>query len=220
MGDNIDIQNKAVDGFNYIKLEAGNYITAEAGEEIQSFTDIPYMDSKDSIIESVEKESSSDFIGTETYTTKPHESNTYWAGADGHEITLINNKNARDPNYSELVSFLKLDKTDEIGYNYETFVCADFAEAVHNNAEAAGYNCAWVSTDFEKGGGHACNAFNTTDKGLIFIDSTKGFGSGYNKNWDTIANIEKGKIYHTRSLSNSRTRYDSMGTVIDYKIYR
>ena len=121
----------------------------------------------------------------------------------GNFIVLINNKDATDPSYSQLVNFLKSDKTDQypyiltdrtLGSYYGTAeshvdlknikniidgtaspgdpdVCADFAERLHNDAEIAGIRCAYVSLDLSTGG-HACNAFQTTDRGLIYVDDT------------------------------------------------
>ena len=48
-----------------------------------------------------------------TVTVHPHIGNTYWVGADGHKISLINNNSAVNPTYSQLISFIKKDKTDE-----------------------------------------------------------------------------------------------------------
>jgi hypothetical protein len=93
-------------------------------------------------------------------------------GADGHQITLINNLTARNPTYQEVIDFIKSDQTDKIEYNSSSFVCGDYAELVHNNAERAGIKCGWVSLSLSDGTGHACNSFNTTDKGLIWIDCT------------------------------------------------
>lgn len=216
-GDTIEIKNKAANGFDYVKLEIDQYSKAEAKEEIASDIITTYTNTEEYPTDDIEENSAS--VSDESYIVKPQEENTYWAGADGHEITLLNNVYATDPSYTELIAFLKSDKTDEIEYNYQTFVCADFAETVHNNAETAGYNCAWVVLDFEEGEGHACNAFNTTDRGLIFVDCTNGLGYESIGNWDKIVNIEIGKNYIPRSIFNSRVRYFSMGTVSDYKIY-
>jgi len=50
---------------------------------------------------------------------------------------------------------------------------------VHNNAEAAGIKAAWISIYFEGDDeGHACNAFQTVDRGLIYIDCTSGKDPG------------------------------------------
>jgi hypothetical protein len=102
-----------------------------------------------------------------------------------------------------LLAFIKADTTDARKYVASgpgAFVCADFAEAVHNNAESAGIRAGWVGLAFQgTKEGHALNAFETTDKGLIYIDCTTSgspgnLAKGLN-NWDTIAYIETDKTY-------------------------
>lgn len=91
----------------------------------------------------------------------------------GERINLKNNWDAKDPTWQQLVSFLRADKTDSKLYTYFSFACGAFAEEVHNNAEAAGIRAAWVIVHFEdRDGQHALNAFNTTDRGLVYIDCT------------------------------------------------
>jgi len=93
-----------------------------------------------------------------------------FAKSSGVPINLINNKNAVNPSWKQLVAFLNKDETDE--HTYGVRVCGDFAEELHNNAEANGIRTALVAIDFKTGLGHALNAFKTTDKGLVFIDCT------------------------------------------------
>jgi hypothetical protein len=124
-------------------------------------------------------------------------------GADGHAITLTNNATAADPTFNELAAFILEDITDTRKYITDgpgAFVCADFAEVVHNNAEAAGIRAAWVSLTFNgTKEGHALNAFETTDKGLVYIDCTNSSSAGTlgngTRTWDAVAYIEKGKKY-------------------------
>jgi hypothetical protein len=85
-------------------------------------------------------------------------------------------------------------------------VCADYAEIVHNNAEVLGIRSAYVTITFEDGLDHALNAFNTVDRGLLFIDSTgesvstTEFGSNtlvdklLSGGWDKIAHVETGEM--------------------------
>jgi len=47
--------------------------------------------------------------GASTVTVHSHVGNTYWVGADGHKISLINNS-AVNPTYSQLISFIKKTK--------------------------------------------------------------------------------------------------------------
>jgi hypothetical protein len=99
---------------------------------------------------------------------------------------------------------------------------------VHNNAEAAGIRAASVSVDFEGDEvGHACNAFDTIDKGLVYIDCT-GQGSGDKLNfhleeteegfvfvddnpdsWDAVAYVEVGKEYGLIPLARAGALYYS-----------
>ncbi len=85
-------------------------------------------------------------------------------------------------------------------------VCADFAEDVHNNAEAKGIRAAWVGIEFrEAGDGHALNAFETTDRGLVYVDCTgTSVGERFRQSLevsfkpmsqDKIAYVEIGKEY-------------------------
>ncbi len=101
------------------------------------------------------------------------------------------------------MAFILADATDNNKYIEDgpgAYVCADFAEDVHNNAEAAGIRAAWVSLAFESTEeGHALNAFETVDMGLIYIDCTNsGSMNGRGdqvESWDAIAYIEKGEKY-------------------------
>lgn len=52
-------------------------------------------------------------------------------------------------------------------------VCADYAQAIYNDAEAAGIKTAFVAVRFADGSvAHAFNFFETTDRGSVFIDCT------------------------------------------------
>ncbi len=118
--------------------------------------------------------------------------NYIFVGGDGHKIFLQNNPDAFDPIYSELITFIKQDKTDLIQYS-DDFICADYAEIVHNNAEANGIKTAWVAISFyDDDDGHALNGFNTLDKGFIYIDSTGGTEIGP-CSYDRLIGIEIGK---------------------------
>lgn len=91
----------------------------------------------------------------------------------GESARLINNDEATPPTWQELMAFLEADTTDQKLYNVDSFACVAFAEELHNNAEAAGIEAAFVGVQFEdREIGHALNAFNTTDRGLVFIDCT------------------------------------------------
>jgi len=126
----------------------------------------------------------------------------------GSQMYIINYKNATDPTWDELITFLWKDGTDDHFYMNGSFVCADFSEMLHNNAEVSGIKAAWVSVDFVVGDGHALNAFNTTDNGLVYVDCTGGFPSQMriklidpgnereaDREYDKIAYVVRGRRY-------------------------
>ncbi|MFA5056184.1 MAG: hypothetical protein WC562_08495 [Dehalococcoidia bacterium] len=76
----------------------------------------------------------------------------------------------RDPTYSELQRFIEEDNTDKNEYVEGIYSCSDFAASLNNNAVQLGYNAAYVYIAYPDGSGHAINAFQTVDKGIIFIE--------------------------------------------------
>ena len=182
----------------------------------------------------------------------------------GEFIVLINNKEAKNPTYSELLDFLRSDKTDDFPYQYTISIggfyfgeaedkidldriwdiidgkiqpdlpriCADFAERLHNNAEIAGIRAGYVSLDMigysdpaslglPSVSGHACNIFETTDRGLVYIDDTGFIGSIGPTYKDTTVEIEIGKEYNPDFLFPSGGWYipdGEMGVVTDLYI--
>jgi len=138
----------------------------------------------------------------------------YLVGAKGNAITLHNNSNATNPSWSQLVDFLRQDNTDQQTYSYQSFVCADFAEMLHNNAEKAGWRCAYVCVDLSIGG-HALDAFETPDRGLVYIDCTNSISPSPGSA-DKIVNVKVGEPYIPESIFPTPGWYstwDSMGTV-------
>jgi len=135
--------------------------------------------------------------------------NVCHVGGDGSVLTLTNYDNATDPTYDQLLTFLKTDLTDEKAYTSE-YVCSDFARTLHNNAESNGIKNALVGCDFTQGVGHAFNQFNTTDKGIVYIDCT-GIpgGSTYQ---DKTVNCAVGQPLTSQYLFRDGN-LDSMGTV-------
>jgi len=118
-------------------------------------------------------------------------------GGDWEPIVLVDNPDATNPSYAELVAFIQMDLSDTNRYIDGEYVCADYAEDVHNNAEVAGIRTAWVSVTFENDDeGHALNAFETTDKGLVYIDCVE---------CDTIAYVEKGQEYGVRDMAQAES---------------
>ncbi len=95
----------------------------------------------------------------------------------GYEISLGNESNEQvsslvelhNPAYQELKEFLANDKTDSNVFVSGEYVCFDFAAELNNNAEARGIRAAYVRIR-AKEWAHAVVAFETIDRGLIFIE--------------------------------------------------
>jgi hypothetical protein len=150
-----------------------------------------------------------------------YENGAVLVGGDDRPIELINAPNADEVSYSQLLAFIKNDSTDLLPYidraqsELVPFVCSDFAETLHNNAEAAGIRAGYVGIDWQDGGiGHAINVFETTDRGIIYIDCTGQ--SIYSQldtwddsisslSWDKVAYIEIGQIYGVLSLEKAES---------------
>jgi len=98
----------------------------------------------------------------------------------GHGYTI------KDPTYREMQAFLRRDKTDELEYLEDDYVCSDFAADVCNNAEEEGIRCAYVLLDYPEVG-HAIIAFNTIDRGLVYVEPQGD---------DILDEVEIGKEYH------------------------
>jgi len=81
--------------------------------------------------------------------------------------TLIDCKN---PTYAEMLDFLTTDKTSDNKYITGEYVCWNFAMDVNNAAEIAGWRCGYCLVGFEDGRSHSIIVFDTTDRGLVYID--------------------------------------------------
>ncbi len=146
---------------------------------------------------------------------------TYAASTSGRAIELYENPNATNPTWEHLLSFLKTDNTDKMTYMPDSFVCIDFAEMLHNNAEKTGIRCGLVVLYPLQ---HACNAFETTDKGLVFVDCTglRSYESGP-ADEDTIVNVQLKADYcpkylFSNRLGNTTWTLDCLGTITRYQI--
>jgi hypothetical protein len=103
----------------------------------------------------------------------------------------------------------------------DPYVCADFAERLHNNAELAGLRCAYVSVGLAGSEGHACNAFQTTDRGLVYVDCTGSSDSHGPDNMDKIVDVQVGEQYNPEYLFPSGGWYipgGTMGIVTDFQV--
>jgi len=104
----------------------------------------------------------------------------------------------KNPTWEELKSFLEQDDTDRIEYRPGEFDCTGFAITLRDRAWRLGFRCAYVEIEFAEGGGHALNAFQTVDRGLVFVDVVGK---------DAIAYVQVGQPYGLISLNAVRSRY-------------
>jgi zinc-ribbon domain len=141
-------------------------------------------------------------------------------GANGKPIELVRNSEATDVTWADLKQFLSTDNTDRILYNESTFMCGDFAERLFNNAEAAGIRAGFVVIEFGPGTtGHACNAFETTDRGVVYVDDTGTISGSVNA--DKTVNIQIGKSYCPASIFSypgQHFTWECMGAVSDFQV--
>lgn len=157
----------------------------------------------------------------EPYVTAPpgsqYSGNPPYVKRPGKHIYLINNATASNVSLEALKAFIISDQTDKDLYIPGMRMCGYFAETVHNNAERAGIRAAVVIVEFEGGAApHALNAFETADRGLVYIDCTGARRSPaafeewlyklfYPMGQDRMAYVMKGKEYGTILLEDAES---------------
>jgi hypothetical protein len=142
------------------------------------------------------------FVNYEHSVLKINESDYMGFAGDSCKY-MYNNPEAVDVSYDELINFVENDKTDNLLYVNNLFKCLDFATVLHNNAEEKGIRTGIVLIKWEnKSIGHAINCFNTTDKGMIYIDSVGS--SEYQKDvqYDSISCFSGGNYIETNLKTN------------------
>jgi hypothetical protein len=103
----------------------------------------------------------------------------YVCGRDGHSLALLSNKNASNVTYNQLSQFLKRDDAAAIKFENKTdnrrgLDRGNSAEIIYNNAELAGIKAGFIVEQFEDNSIWACNYFDTTDKGRVYVDCSSG----------------------------------------------
>ena len=135
---------------------------------------------------------------------------------------IVNQGSATNPSWAQLLDFVLNDKTDQKAYVPDVYTCGDYARDVHNNAERLGIRAAWVAIKFANVY-HTCNAFKTTDRGLVFIDCTglQATTPGPS-NRDKTVSVRLGIDYIPMSLvpeSGWSVAWNDMGTILDIQVY-
>ena len=93
----------------------------------------------------------------------------------------------RDPTFNEAITFTTVDRTDEKAYS-DNYTCVDFAAEFKENAFQAEYRCGFVYIEFVEGA-HSVVCFDTTDRGLIFIEPQS----------DEVVILNMGEPYYDRT---------------------
>ena len=112
----------------------------------------------------------------------------------GHGYTI------KDPTYTEMMRFLRADGTDKAEYIEGEYVCRHFAADLCNRAEEEGIRCAFVLIAYPDGG-HTIVAFNTLDKGLIYIEPQ----------YDDLVRVETGKRFYECIVPKAGHYYEQPG---------
>ena len=129
----------------------------------------------------------------------------YKAGQQAALKETANRYNSHNPSYQEMLDFIAADNTNKNEYSEESYVCVDFSHQVNNNAEEQGIRCAVIDIFYPEGKGHTIVGFDTTDKGLQFVEPQ----------FDRLVKLEVGKSY---SQANGYKSPPGDDTVIRYLI--
>lgn len=115
-------------------------------------------------------------------------------------LARINKSDLKNVTWPEVVDILKRDNTDKLEYKKDVFDYEGFALTLRDRLARYGIRCAFVELEYPQGAGRAINAFETTDKGIIYIDEVGN---------DQIAYVEKERPYGALCLDAVKTDYIS-----------
>ena len=106
-----------------------------------------------------------------TEVTEPSALPTWSENASSAESVVSGNQTilVKNPTFQELRDFILRDPSSRNQFVLNQYECRHFATEVDNNAEAEGLRCGFVLLCFDRGQ-HAVVAFDTTDRGLIYIE--------------------------------------------------
>lgn len=90
---------------------------------------------------------------------------------NGTQIVVTENRNATDPGYWQLLSFLADDDTD-YGVYEPGHECTSFAVELNNHAEACHIKAHLVLIRLSNAPLHMIVAFDTADNGTVYVDDT------------------------------------------------
>jgi hypothetical protein len=111
--------------------------------------------------------------------------------ASAAETTVSRNQTfeVKNPTFQELKDFILKDPTSRKQFVLNQYECRHFATEVDNNAEAAGLRCGFALLCYDQGQ-HAVVAFETTDRGLVYIEPQT----------DAAIDVKVGGMYEGREI--------------------
>jgi hypothetical protein len=104
----------------------------------------------------------------------------------------------RNPTWAELKEFLENDDTDLLVYAEDKFDCTGFAITLRDRAWRYGLRSAYVEIRFLGAVGHALNAFQTVDHGLVYVDGVE---------IDAVAYVQVGQPYGTIPVNSVKSEF-------------
>ncbi len=109
----------------------------------------------------------------------------YLSNSNHEKMEIHAYKYARNPTYEEVIEILEETNIDENEYSRAGYSCTGFAADLHDISENEYHRrCAIVTADSTDGSfNHCFNAYNTEDKGIVYVDETSG---------DRIVTIDNG----------------------------
>jgi len=119
----------------------------------------------------------------------------YMVDSAGQPIIVPLSHGVHNPTFLEVYTFAKTNTLSDLSYEPGKYMCTEYALETRKEALAIGLKCAIVNIQFSQGIGHAMTAFQTTDKGLVFLDLTGGTGEHQPGNYNTIGYVQVGKPY-------------------------
>jgi len=136
-------------------------------------------------------------------------------------IHITENRNATDPVYGQLISFLADDPT-EAGVYGPGHECSSFAVELHDSAEQCYIKAHIVRVVLSNSSVHMIVGFNTTDRGMIYVDDTGLTQEDIDRNIllaDRTVNLTIGSPYIRHFISPYNCDEDpGMGTVTEFSV--
>ncbi len=136
-----------------------------------------------------------------------------YLGNPNHEKMEIHEyKYANDPTFEEILEILEETTIDENDYSH-TYYCTEFAADLHDISENKYHKRCIIVTAVSSDGSfnHCFNAYNTKDKGIVYVDETSG---------DRIVTIDNG-CFNATSIYDPEDviSLDFRNTGIEYEYF-